>query len=112
MSPDVFKGLWGGSHCRDGPVQATRSCSCSPSKCEAANNYIDQFKEVFKYNVRKGRLAAFFAESVQGVGGTVQFPKGYIKEVHRIVKDNGGVFVSDEVIARPLHFDLYFCICL
>jgi alanine-glyoxylate transaminase/(R)-3-amino-2-methylpropionate-pyruvate transaminase len=31
------------------------------------------------------------------MGGVVQFPKGYIKEAYKIVKENGGVFVSDEV---------------
>uniref|UniRef100_A0A8C1NDM9 Alanine--glyoxylate aminotransferase 2, mitochondrial n=1 Tax=Cyprinus carpio TaxID=7962 RepID=A0A8C1NDM9_CYPCA len=30
MCPDVFRGLWGGSHCRDSPVQTIRECSCSP----------------------------------------------------------------------------------
>ena len=29
MCPDVFRGPWGGSHCRDSPVQTTRECSCA-----------------------------------------------------------------------------------
>jgi hypothetical protein len=33
----------------------------------------------------------------QGVGGTVQFPKGYIKKAFEIVRANGGLCVSDEV---------------
>uniref|UniRef100_A0A1B0GNV4 Alanine--glyoxylate aminotransferase 2, mitochondrial n=1 Tax=Phlebotomus papatasi TaxID=29031 RepID=A0A1B0GNV4_PHLPP len=38
-----------------------------------------------------------FAESIQGVGGTVQYPKGYIKKAAKLVRANGGVFISDEV---------------
>lgn len=30
MCPDVFRGPWGGSHCRDSPVQTIRKCSCAP----------------------------------------------------------------------------------
>lgn len=29
MLPDVFRGPWGGSNCRDSPVQTVRKCSCS-----------------------------------------------------------------------------------
>ncbi|KAM4639017.1 alanine--glyoxylate aminotransferase 2, mitochondrial isoform 5-T5 [Amazona ochrocephala] len=29
MLPDVFRGPWGGSHCRDSPVQTVRKCICS-----------------------------------------------------------------------------------
>lgn len=29
MCPDVFRGPWGGSHCRDSPVQTIRDCSCA-----------------------------------------------------------------------------------
>ncbi|XP_041041317.1 alanine--glyoxylate aminotransferase 2, mitochondrial-like [Carcharodon carcharias] len=32
MCPDVFQGLWGGSQCRDSPVQTLRSCNCSPAE--------------------------------------------------------------------------------
>lgn len=38
-----------------------------------------------------------FAESIQGVGGTVQFTKGYIKKAAALVRENGGIFISDEV---------------
>lgn len=45
-----------------------------------------------------GKCAGMFAESIQGVGGTMQFTKGYIKQAAELVRKNGGVFVSDEVI--------------
>ena len=42
-------------------------------------------------------LAAFFAESIQGVGGSVQFPKGFIKSAFDRTRELGGVCISDEV---------------
>ena len=51
-----------------------------------------------KYSLPKGpSLAAFFAESIQGVGGTVQFPKGYLAKAFDRTRELGGVCVSDEV---------------
>lgn len=97
MNPDVYRGHWGGAHCRDSPIQTSRNCTCSQNNCEANDKYLDQLREMFKFNLKPGSLAAFFAESIQGVGGTVQFPKGYIKGAYEIVKEHGGVFVSDEV---------------
>lgn len=52
-----------------------------------------------------GKCAGMFAESIQGVGGTVQFTKGYIKKAAALVRENGGLFISDEV-DRKL-FSLY-----
>jgi len=44
-----------------------------------------------------GQIAAFIAEPIQGVGGFVTPPKEYFKIVFKIVKDYGGLFISDEV---------------
>uniref|UniRef100_A0AAR5P9P0 Alanine--glyoxylate aminotransferase 2, mitochondrial n=2 Tax=Dendroctonus ponderosae TaxID=77166 RepID=A0AAR5P9P0_DENPD len=97
MNPDVYKGIWGGSHCREGPVQADRSCSCKIAECEAGQNYLNQFQEELKYEFPANGIAGIFAESIQGVGGVVQYPTNYIKGVYATVKASGGVFVSDEV---------------
>lgn len=37
------------------------------------------------------------AESIQGVGGIVQFTKGYIKQAAALIRENNGLFISDEV---------------
>ena len=42
-------------------------------------------------------MAAFFAESIQGVGGSVQFPKGFVKSAFERTRELGGVCISDEV---------------
>ncbi len=44
-----------------------------------------------------GQIAAFIAEPIQGVGGFITPPPEYFKIVFRIVKDYGGLFISDEV---------------
>jgi 4-aminobutyrate aminotransferase-like enzyme len=44
-----------------------------------------------------GRLAAFIAEPIQGIGGFITPPKEYFEIVHGIVKKFGGLFISDEV---------------
>lgn len=97
MNPDPYLGIWGGSNCRDSPVQTTRNCSCNVNKCEASEQYYKQLEQVFKFSLPRGKVAAMFAESIQGVGGTVQFPKGYIKKAAELTRANGGLFVSDEV---------------
>ncbi|HEX3879935.1 MAG TPA: aspartate aminotransferase family protein, partial [Bryobacteraceae bacterium] len=44
-----------------------------------------------------GRIAGFIGEPIQGVGGYVAPPKEYFQIVEKIVRNHGGVFISDEV---------------
>jgi 4-aminobutyrate aminotransferase len=44
-----------------------------------------------------GRIAAFIAEPIQGVGGFITPPKEYFPIVEKIIRSYGGVFISDEV---------------
>jgi len=44
-----------------------------------------------------GRIAAFVAEPIQGVGGFIVPPKEYFEIIHGIVKRFGGLYISDEV---------------
>ncbi len=44
-----------------------------------------------------GNIAAFLAETIQGVGGVITPPKEYFKMVFTIVKKYGGLFIADEV---------------
>jgi len=99
MNPDVYKGLWGGSNCRDSPVQTDRkcNCSCSSGTCGAADKYLEQLEEVFTYTLPQKKVAGMFIESIQGVGGVVQYPKTYVKKAAELVRKNGGIVISDEV---------------
>ncbi|KAL5467522.1 hypothetical protein EMCRGX_G031766 [Ephydatia muelleri] len=95
-TPDVFRGPWGGANCRDSIAQTQRKCNCPEGSCNAANMYAEQLNDVLKYSCSK-KVAAFFAEPIQGVGGTVQHPKTYLKQVYAMVRERGGLCVSDEV---------------
>jgi alanine-glyoxylate transaminase/(R)-3-amino-2-methylpropionate-pyruvate transaminase len=99
MNADVYKGLWGGANCRDSPVQTDRKCNCdcSGNTCGAGDKYLAQLDEVLTYSMPQKKVGGFFIESIQGVGGVVQFPKGFVKKAFDLVRQNGGVCISDEV---------------
>src|SRR3954468_16300621 len=44
-----------------------------------------------------GGIAGFSAEPIQGVGGFITPPKEYFTIVEKIVRNAGGIFISDEV---------------
>lgn len=44
------------------------------------------------------RVAAFYAEPIQGSGGVLVPPKGWIKAVRELCKEYGILFIADEVI--------------
>jgi 4-aminobutyrate aminotransferase-like enzyme len=44
-----------------------------------------------------GRVAGVIAEPIQGVGGFITPPKEYFRIVADIVRQHGGIFISDEV---------------
>jgi len=44
-----------------------------------------------------GKIAAFIAEPILGVGGFIVPPKEYFAEVQKITKRYGGIFICDEV---------------
>lgn len=44
-----------------------------------------------------GRIAAFLAEPIQGLGGFITPPKEYFKIVFNIIKEYGGLYIDDEV---------------
>src|SRR5688572_1132493 len=63
---------------------------------DAGRKYADDVKNLIDY-ATPGKLAGFIAESIQGVGGFVVFPDGYLKHVYEHVRAAGGVCIADEV---------------
>ncbi|MER9072719.1 aspartate aminotransferase family protein [Mesorhizobium sp. M0904] len=45
-----------------------------------------------------GRVAAFYAEPIQGSGGVLVPPTGWLKALHAVCKENDILFIADEVI--------------
>jgi 4-aminobutyrate aminotransferase len=56
----------------------------------------EDVEEVIK-TTTSGRIAAFLAEPIQGVGGFVTPPPEYFKIVVEIIRRYGGLFICDEV---------------
>src|SRR4029077_17596463 len=63
---------------------------------DAGKKYAADVKQLIDY-ATPGQIAAFIAESMQGVGGAVVFPDGYLKNVYAHVRAAGGVGIADEV---------------
>lgn len=80
QTPDTYRGPYG----RNDP--------------DAGKKYAADIQNLVEFGTC-GKVAAFFAESIQGVGGFVVFPDGYLKEAYRIVRAAGGVCIADEVQA-------------
>jgi alanine-glyoxylate transaminase / (R)-3-amino-2-methylpropionate-pyruvate transaminase len=78
IASDPYRGPWG----RDDP--------------QAGEKYAADIKSVIDY-ATPGRVAAFFAESIQGVGGAVVHPDNYFKHAFQIVREAGGLCIADEV---------------
>lgn len=64
----------------------------------AGAKYGDDVGSLIEY-ATPGRIAAFIAESVQGVGGAVVFPDGYLERAYAHARAAGAVCIADEVQA-------------
>jgi alanine-glyoxylate transaminase/(R)-3-amino-2-methylpropionate-pyruvate transaminase len=78
LSPDPYRGPWG----HDDP--------------DGGRKYAADVKQLIDFG-SSGRVAGFFAESIQGVGGAIVFPDGYLAEAYRHVRAAGGLCIADEV---------------
>ncbi|NNC87657.1 MAG: aminotransferase class III-fold pyridoxal phosphate-dependent enzyme [Akkermansiaceae bacterium] len=63
---------------------------------EAGRKYAEDVREILDF-ATPGRVAGFIAESIQGVGGAVEFPPGYLEHAYAHVRSAGGVCIADEV---------------
>jgi alanine-glyoxylate transaminase/(R)-3-amino-2-methylpropionate-pyruvate transaminase len=62
----------------------------------AGHKYANDVKELIEY-ATPGKVAGFIAESIQGIGGFVEFPSGYLRETYEHIRAAGGVCIADEV---------------
>lgn len=80
ITPDPYRGLWG-----RGDV-------------DAGKKYAADVKNLIDFGT-SGQIAAFIAESIQGVGGCVIFPDNYLEHVYEHVRAAAGLCIADEVQA-------------
>jgi alanine-glyoxylate transaminase/(R)-3-amino-2-methylpropionate-pyruvate transaminase len=78
LAPDPFRGPW------------------KHQDPEAGKNYAADVQSLIDY-ATSGKVAAFIAESIQGVGGCVVFPDGYLKHAYEHTRAAGGLCIADEV---------------
>lgn len=57
----------------------------------------DKLKDVFIKHINPEAVAAVVAEPVQGEGGFITPPMDYFQELAKICRDNGILFVADEI---------------
>ncbi|MEZ6243266.1 MAG: aspartate aminotransferase family protein [Phycisphaerales bacterium] len=62
----------------------------------AGEKYAEDVLDLIRH-ATPGKVAAFIAEPIQGVGGTVDLPPGYLKKVYEHVRAHGGLCIADEV---------------
>ena len=78
----VLPDLYRGPHGKDDP--------------EAGRKYAEDVKSLIQFGT-SGKIAGFIAESIQGVGGTVVFPDGYLEHAYGHIRAAGGLCIADEV---------------
>ncbi|ELR23649.1 alanineglyoxylate aminotransferase [Acanthamoeba castellanii str. Neff] len=67
-----------------------------PDEPDVAQKYASDVADIIRSST-SGRVAGWISETIQGVGGTVVLPDGYLKEVYKTVRGAGGVCIADEV---------------
>jgi alanine-glyoxylate transaminase / (R)-3-amino-2-methylpropionate-pyruvate transaminase len=63
---------------------------------QIASKSAEDIRELIRYST-PGRIAAFIAEPIQGVGGATQGAANYLPEAYAIVREHGGLCIADEV---------------
>jgi alanine-glyoxylate transaminase/(R)-3-amino-2-methylpropionate-pyruvate transaminase len=76
--PDPYRSLYSGT-----PVEIARCCA-------------EEIRETIRHTT-PGRIAAFIAEPIQGVGGATQGDTSYLRLAYEIAREHGGLCISDEV---------------
>lgn len=65
-------------------------------------------KEVIQ-TTTSGKIAGFFAEPIMGVGGFIEAPLEYLQAAYKIIKEHGGLYISDEVQTGVGRLGKNFC---
>jgi len=78
LNADVYRGPW------------------NNNENNVADKYADEIQNIIQY-ATCGKIAAFIAESIQGVGGAIVYPDGYLKKVSDYVHQAKGLLIIDEV---------------
>ncbi len=61
-----------------------------------ATQSVEDLRDLIRH-ATTGRIAAFIAEPVQGVGGVTYGAENYLPEAYGVVREHGGLCIADEV---------------
>ena len=76
--PDSFRGIYRGKNC--------------------TKDYVNELKNVIsKINDSGKRLSTYIVEALMGCGGQIVLPDGFLKKSFKLVRESGGLCISDEV---------------
>ncbi len=78
LMPDLYRGIYGADD------------------ANAGSKYAADVKSLIQYGT-SGQVAAFIAETIQGVGGAVVMPENYLRHTYEHVRAAGGLCIADEV---------------
>jgi putrescine---pyruvate transaminase len=67
------------------------------SEAEFTDHLVDELQAAIR-NIGAANIAAFIAEPIQGAGGVVPPPVGYLTRIREILARHGILFISDEVV--------------
>ncbi|HEX9893025.1 MAG TPA: aspartate aminotransferase family protein, partial [Gemmatimonadales bacterium] len=63
---------------------------------EIASKSVADLRDVIRYST-PGRVAAFIAEPIGGVGGVTYGAPNYLREAYAVTREHGGLCIADEV---------------
>ena len=63
---------------------------------EIATKSAADIRDLIRFST-PGKIAAFIAEPIQGVGGTTMGAPNYLREAYAIAREHGGLCIADEV---------------
>lgn len=63
---------------------------------EIARKSAADIRDLIRFST-SGKVAAFIAEPIQGVGGATHGAKNYLKEAYAVIREFGGLCIADEV---------------
>lgn len=93
--------VWRQGGVYDGHVKHVRSpnlyrCPAGMSEAQYLDFLVEDFAD-FLATCTDGRIAAFMAEPIQGVGGFGVVPRDYFRRIEPLVREAGGLLLIDEV---------------
>ena len=89
--PDVYRGKYNVTHVVDGPERAAEEALLATRYADEVEEKLQELKSEHKH------VAAFWAESLMGVGGQVIPPDGWLDQCHKHARKHGALCIADEV---------------